>query len=102
MKITEVAIYPVKPQEDPASGNRLVAIASFLYNGEAFVNSIGVYAVKGGGYKLSYPIKKIKDSRFDIFKPVTKELSSAINEAVISEYERMLSTDVTDLVEDEE
>lgn len=95
IKITEVTVYPVKPQEG------LVAVASFVMEGIAFVGSIGIYTKRGGGYRLSYPIKKVGGNRWEIFKPINREFNEQIENAILEEYNKLLIEGVTEIVEDE-
>ena len=95
IKITEVTVYPVKPQEG------LVAVSSFVMDGIAFVGSIGIYTKRGGGYRLSYPVKKVGGNRWDIFKPISREFSEQVQSAILDEYEKLLTEGVTEIVEDE-
>ena len=87
-KITEVNIIPIKPVKG------LVAIASCIINDEFYIASIGIYTVKSGGYRLTYPNKKSRLSTINIFHPVSKELGDAIEEAIVSEYEQLLTVDI--------
>ena len=93
-KITEISIMPVRPK------NGLVAIASFVMDEKVYVGSIAIYTTKEGGYRLSYPIKKIGDSRWHIFRPISKEVSDEIEKAILSTYENLLTKDITEVVED--
>jgi len=96
-KITEVTVMPVRPKDG------LVAIASFVLEtdiGTFKVGSIGIYVRQGGGYSLSYPIKKIGSNRYEIFKPTTREAGSAIEEAILDEHERLLTKDVTEVIDE--
>ena len=84
-KISEVNIIPIKPK------NGLVAIASCVINNEFYLGSIGIYTVLKGGYRLTYPNKKSGLSTVNIFHPIAKELGDAIEEAIVEEYEELIS-----------
>ena len=93
--ISEVNIMPVQPKDDG-----LVAIATVNFNGMLTLGSIAIYR-KGTGYRLSYPLKKINDNRWFIFKPLNREVGDAIRGAILEEYDRMLSQDVTEAVDED-
>ncbi len=94
--ISEVNIMPVQPKDDG-----LVAIASVNFNGMLSLGSIAIYK-KGSDYRLSYPVKKIKESRWFIFKPISREVGEAIKEAILIEYDKMLTQDITEVIEDDD
>ena len=87
-KITEVNIIPIRPKDG------LVAIASCVINNEFYLGSIGIYTVLKGGYRLTYPNKKSGTSTINIFHPISQELGDAIEDAVIKEYENLISLDL--------
>lgn len=95
-KITEVNIMPVRPN------NGLVAISSFVLDEKVYVGSVAIYTKRGGGYRLSYPIKKIGTNRWDIFRPINKEVGKEIEDAILGEYERLITEGVTEVVDDDE
>ncbi len=79
MKITEVQIIPIKPN------NGLVAFASIVLEDSLYLGSIGVYTrIDGSGYRITYPTKKISERDINIYHPINKETSKAIEEAIIS------------------
>jgi len=86
MKITEIQIIPIKPKEG------LVAFASIVVENSLYLGSLGVYTrLDGSGYRITYPTKKIGNKNINIYHPINKETSKAIEEAVISEAEKILS-----------
>ena len=86
MKITEVQIIPIKPN------NGLVAFASVVVENSLYLGSLGVYTrLNGSGYRITYPTKKIGDKNINIYHPINKETSKAIEEAIISEAEKILT-----------
>jgi len=95
-KITEVNVSQVRPKDG------LVAIASFVLNEKWYIGSIAIYTKRGGGYRLSYPIKKIGTNRYDIFRPITKEAGDIVEEAIITAYEDLITLDVTEIVPEDE
>mgnify|MGYP001581109927 CR=1 FL=1 len=77
MKITEIQITPIKPKDG------LVAFASVVVEDSLFLGFIGVYTrLDGLGYRLTYPTKRIGDSSVNIYHPINKEASKAIEQAV--------------------
>ena len=86
MKITEVQIIPIKPN------NGLVAFASVVVENSLYLGSLGVYMrIDGSGYRITYPTKKIGNKNINIYHPINKETSKAIEEAIISEAEKILT-----------
>lgn len=86
MKITEIQIIPIKPKEG------LVAFASIVVENSLYLGSLGVYTrIDGSGYRITYPTKKISEKNINIYHPINRETSKAIEEAIISEAEKILS-----------
>jgi len=87
-KVTEVTIIPIKPK------NGLVALASCVLDGKIYLGSIGIYTKLKGGYRLTYPNKKVGENAINLYHPITKEAGDAIEKAVIDKYEELMSKDV--------
>ncbi len=86
MKITEIQIIPIKPREG------LVAFASIVVENSLYLGSLGVYTrLDGSGYRITYPTKKIGNKNINIYHPINRETSKAIEEAIISEAEKILT-----------
>ena len=86
MKITEVQIIPIKPKDG------LVAIASVVADNSLYLGSVGVYTrLDGSDYRITYPTKKIGNRNINIYHPINKETSKAIEKAIISEAEKILN-----------
>ena len=86
MKITEIQIIPIKPREG------LVAFASIVVENSLYLGSLGVHTrLDGSGYRITYPTKKIGEKNINIYHPINKETSKAIEEAIISEAEKILT-----------
>ena len=86
MKITEIQIIPIKPREG------LVAFASVVVENSLYLGSLGVHTrLDGSGYRITYPTKKIGNRNINIYHPINKETSKAIEEAIISEAEKILT-----------
>ena len=79
MKITEVQITPIKPN------NGLVAFASVVLDNSVYLGFIGVHTrLNGEGYRLTYPTKKVGEKSLNICHPINKETSRDIEDAIIS------------------
>ncbi len=86
MKITEIQIIPIKPKEG------LVAFASIVVENNLYLGSLGVYTrIDGSGYRITYPTKKIGEKNINIYHPINKETSKAIEEAIILEAKKILT-----------
>lgn len=85
MLINEVQIVPIK------TNNGLVAIASVIYDGSIYLGSIGVYTkLNGPGYRITYPTRSGYQRNFNIYHPIRKEISEAIEKAVLEKAEKIL------------
>ena len=79
MKITEVEIVPIKAQ------NGLIALASVVFENALFLGSIGIFTrLDGSGYRITYPTKSNSGRNFNIYHPIRKEVSEAIERAVLA------------------
>ena len=86
MTITEVQIVPIKANDG------LVAIASVVFDNSLFLGSIGVYTKRNGpGYRITYPTKNNSGRNFNIYHPIHKEVSEAIERAVLQKAEAVLN-----------
>ena len=86
MKITEIQIIPIKPREG------LIAFASIVVENSLYLGSLGVHTrLDGSGYRITYPTKKIGNRNINIYHPINKETSKEIEEAIISEAEKILT-----------
>jgi len=86
--INEVTIIPIKPK------NGLVALATCVLDNKIFLGSIGIYTRLKGGYRLTYPNKKMGESSINLYHPISKDVGDAIEKAIIEEYERLISDSV--------
>ncbi len=85
--IKDIQIIPVKPKDG------LVGFVSFIFNDSFYFASIGIYTRPNGGYRLTYPTRKSLTNSLPIFHPINKETASMIEEAVISKYEEVVSSE---------
>lgn len=86
MKITEVNIIPVKPQ------NGLIAFASIVLHDSLYLGSIGVYSrLDGTGYRITYPTKKLVDKNLNIFHPISKDAGQQIEQAILAKVKELFN-----------
>ena len=86
MKITEIQITPIKPKDG------LVGFASVVIENSLYLGFIGVYTrLDGSGYRLTYPTKKIGDNSINIYHPINKETSRAIEQAVFNKLKEIFN-----------
>lgn len=89
--VTEVTIIPIKPK------NGLVALASCVVNG-FYLGSIGIYTKLAGGYRLTYPTKKVGTHSINIYHPINKETGDTVEQAIIAEYEKLTASSLEEQV----
>lgn len=77
MKVSEVQIVPVKPDEG------LIGFASCVVDDAFYIGSIAVFTRLGGGFRLVYPTKKIGERHLHYHHPISREASAAIEAAVL-------------------
>lgn len=88
-KITEIQIIPIKPL------NGLVGFASVVLDEKVYLGSIGIHKkLNGEGYRLTYPTKKVGDKSLNIFYPINREASLAIEQAIITKAIRLFDKEV--------
>lgn len=85
IKISEVRIIPLKPKDG------LVALASCVLNDSLYLGSIGIFTKLRGGYRLTYPNKKVGEKAINLYHPINQELGDALENAIVDEYERLMS-----------
>lgn len=79
MKVSEVQITPIKPNDG------IVAFASCVVDEQLYLGSLGVHKkLDGTGYRITYPTKKIGTRQLNYYHPLTKEVGNAIEQAVIT------------------
>lgn len=84
--ITEVQILPIKPR------GGLVAFASLILNDSLCLTSIGIHQkLDGSGYRLTYPTKIVGARNMNLYHPITKALSKAIEEAIFNKFKEVMS-----------
>lgn len=81
-QITEIEIIPIKPQRG------LLAFANFVIEEKFFMSSIAIHSkIDGSGYRITYP----KKNNFDLFHPINRQTSKAIEEAIISQFKKVMN-----------
>jgi DNA-binding cell septation regulator SpoVG len=83
-KITEIQIAPIKPRDG------LVAFVSFVYDGNIFLGSMGLYTRPQGGYRITYPLRKNTEKDLNIYFPVNRDVAQAIEEMIGDKYEELV------------
>ena len=78
MEVTEVDIAFVKPN------NGLIAFASVVLADQLYLGSIAVHQKLTGGYRLTYPTRKVGDTHFNIFHPIRRPLGFAVEQAIFA------------------
>ena len=84
-KLSEIQIIPIKPQ------NGLVAFASFVLDKNLYLGSIGVMTRLQGGYRLTYPTKKVGIKDLNIFYPINKAFAEEIERSVLEKLEEVMT-----------
>lgn len=82
MTISEVKIQFVLPNEG------LIGFASIVLNNSLYLGSIGVYTRLSGGYRLTFP----KKDGFDVFYPINRKTSHAIEQAIYDKLKKVRQT----------
>lgn len=95
-KISEVTIIPVKPNKG------LVALASCVIDGKLYLGSIGIYTKLKGGYRLTYPNKKVGETAINIFHPINKVVGDAIEKGIVDQYETLMASSISEDTGEEE
>lgn len=87
MKITEVRVVPIKPQDG------LVAFASVVVDESLYLGSIAVYIRPNGSYRLLYPAKKVGVRSLDIFHPISRSASRRLEELIFEKCDEIFEND---------
>ena len=84
IEVSEVQIVPIKATDG------LVAFASVVVDNNFYLGSIGVHTKLGGGYRLTYPTKQAGGRNLNIYHPINKIASEAIETAIISKVKEVI------------
>jgi DNA-binding cell septation regulator SpoVG len=90
-KISEVEVTPLRVAKDG-----LVAMASCVYEG-IHLGCIGIVTRPLGGYRLTYPTRRVGLQSFSIYHPLNKQLGSDLEAAIIGKYEQLLAKSHEDI-----
>ena len=90
MKISEVNITPIKPQDG------LIAFASVVVDDRLYLSSIAIYTRLDGSYRLLYPTKKLGERILNIFHPISREASKQIEDAIFKKCYEILQSNIED------
>ena len=85
IKLTEIQIVPVKPN------NGLVAFVSFVISESFFVGDVAIYSrINHEGYRLVYPTKILFNGlKINCFKPINRNVAEAIEEQVLCDFDKL-------------
>lgn len=84
-RLSEIQIVPIRPH------NGLVAFVSFVLDRNLYLGSIGVVTRPNGGYRLSYPTKKVGTGDLNIFYPINKQFAEEVERRVIEKLEEVMN-----------
>jgi DNA-binding cell septation regulator SpoVG len=86
MVVTEVEIDFVK------SHGGLIAFASVVLDDQLYLSGIAIHRkLDGSGHRLTYPTRKLGDSQAQLFHPIRKPLSAAIEQAIFQKLKNVVS-----------
>lgn len=84
MKIKRVEIVPIRPFEG------LIAFANVVLEEGLFLGSIGIHRKLDGGFRITFPSKKIGETNLCIYHPMNPEVSKEFETAICSRAEEVL------------
>ena len=79
--ISEIQIVPIKPVDG------LVGFASFVYDNNFFIGSVGIFTRPSGGFRLTYPMK----NHLQIVHPINKVIATEIEQEITKRFEELLN-----------
>lgn len=87
--ISEIEFYPIMPK----SG--VIAFVSFTYQNTLRIQDCAIVTRPTGGYRLSYPIKTLRNGRtIQSIYPINKTIGKQIEDIIILNYEKFLLKNV--------
>lgn len=93
LKVSEVQIAPIKPQ------NGLVAFASCVINDQFYIGNIALFSFPEG-YRIVWPTKKLKHGQnINCVNPITKEADEAVKNAIIEKYMAITANIIDEAIE---
>jgi stage V sporulation protein G len=87
-KVTDIQIIPIRPKDG------LVAFTSFVFDESFYCSSIGIYTRPEGGYRLTYPNRKLPSGNLPVFHPINKEIADAIEQCISNKFEELIMGDL--------
>lgn len=83
--ISEIEFFPIIPK------NGVICFCSFTYQNSLRIQDCAILTRPTGGYRLSFPIKKLANGKtIQAVYPINKLLSSKIEEILLVNYEDFL------------
>jgi hypothetical protein len=83
-KIREIEVFPIRP------ANGLVGFASFIYDDSFYLGSIGIYTRPEGGYRLTFPKRKIGGTDMFVFNPINTAIGMLLEELISKKFEEIV------------
>lgn len=83
--ISEIQIIPLRSQD-----SELVAFANFTLAEAVRCKSVAVLRKLHGGYRLTYPTKKLGSKHENYYFPINNAVGREIEDVVIAEYKRVV------------
>ena len=62
-----------------------------MLDNNLYLGSIGIFTRPQGGYRLTYPTKKVGDRNINIFHPINKQFASQIESEIINKFEKVMN-----------
>lgn len=83
MKIKRIEIVPIRPFEG------LIAFANVILEEGLYLGSIDVHRKLDGGFRITFPSKKVGEANLCIYHPLNPEVSKEFEMAICSKAEEM-------------
>ncbi len=83
--VSEVQVIPLHSYD-----GELVAFANFTLAGAVRCKSVAILRRLHGGYRLTYPTKKLGSKHENYYFPINNVVGREIEDVVIAEYERVI------------
>lgn len=83
--VSEVQIIPLRSRN-----GELVAFANFTLADAVRCKSVAILRRLHGGYRLTYPTKKLGSKHENYYFPINNAVGREIEDAVIAEYKRVV------------
>jgi DNA-binding cell septation regulator SpoVG len=92
--LTEIEIYPIKPQEG------LIGFVSFVLNEQFYIGNVGLHLRPSGDIRLLYPQKLLGNGKaVNCFHPITKSAGNKIIDQISNEYNALVNKSLNENVE---